>query len=535
MVNGIHDDPQGHSQNSLEKRNTLIAVSLGIACIPLTVSLSGVTLEPIRQQLSASYADLQWFLNAFLLLYASLPVAFGHVADRRGRRRIFILGVIGFIAAPIVCAVAPNIQTLIAGRLLLGIAAALIGASSLALISHAFTQSRERKIAFCIMGAFLGLALALGAAGGGMIIDLVGWRFALLGQGLFAILPLLFLKGTRESFDNSHQKIDYPGAALSTAALALWMAFGIVGPSSGWSGPLSLMLFASALVATVTFVAVELRSKSPMIEFAMFSNRNFSAATAAVMAVTAISVTGFYFIPLYYQSSGGMSAAQAGSLMLYMFAPAIFAPLVVGWLTRWIGSGVLLGAGFVVMAAGFGFLHQGFAASGALNSVLFGLILLGIGSGMIAGLVEATALSALPPEKAATGTGVFDSLRIVGNSMGAIVGGAVLVQVFSSAIASPLASAGLDPDRPEFATAANALFVGDYSNPAVAGIIERGVNLQNIASQVHSAAMATLMLVFVAVAIIMALVCLLAIRARHEIGATQGKSQNASQIATASL
>jgi predicted MFS family arabinose efflux permease len=489
---------KGHSGSRTRVRhNTLIATSLGIAAIPLSVALAGVALEPLRHELGGNLASLQWVLNAFMLSYAALLVPAGSLADRRGRRRVFMAGLAVYVLSPIICGLAPNLMTLILGRFGQGVAAAMVGASGLSLLAEAFTDPAERKMAFGVMGGTLGVGFALGAAAGGALIDAVGWRMAFFAQASFSLIPFAFAFGMRESHDEATQTVDWIGSALGFAALAGWMVLGILGPSVGWTSHFAIALLFSALLLSIIFVLVESRMTAPMVEFELFANARFTGASLLVLAITACTVAVVYFVPLYLQTAGGFSPTKAGSLMLFMLLPAAVTPFLVGWLGRDHSTGMLLGTGSAIMAIGFVAMASGLG-SGFLFRTLAGLVVLGIGSGFISGLIEATAMSASPIERTATGSGIFDAIRIVGNSAGAIIPGGILAASVATSIrASSLGSAIPDAN---LRAVASSFVTGDVSGAIEASGLKSVPTWVPSALAGYGAGMSTVM-------VLLALVC----------------------------
>ena len=276
----------GIAFDSRRGRWVLAVAVLGSGMAFLDGTVVNVALPAIGRDLDASTSSLQWILNGYLLTLASLILLGGSLGDRNGRRRVFVIGTIVFSVASLLCAIAPNVETLIVARLLQGVGGALLTPGSLAMIEASFRpQDRARAI-----GAWSGLAgvtTALGPLVGGYLVDAVSWRAVFvinLPIGAFVVLAARHVPETRDPM--AHGRLDVRGAALAALGLAGTTYALIEGPDKGLS-PEIVLTGAVGVIALVAFLLAERRSENPMMPLEMFSSRQFSAANLVTFVVYA--------------------------------------------------------------------------------------------------------------------------------------------------------------------------------------------------------------------------------------------------------
>src|ERR687891_2009552 len=245
---------------------TLIAVSVATFMLLLDITVVNVALPSIREDLGASFTDLQWVIDAYALTLAALVLTAGSLADRLGRRRLFAAGLGVFSVASLLCALAPNPTFLNLARALQGVGGAAMFAVSLALIAQEFTAGRERGMAMGIYGATIGAAVAIGPLVGGALVDSLGWEsifYLNVPIGVAAIaVPYWKL---RESRDPNATRVDWPGVAAFSGALFLLVLALLRGNAEGWGSTVIVSLFAGAAALLAAFVAVERRVAEPML------------------------------------------------------------------------------------------------------------------------------------------------------------------------------------------------------------------------------------------------------------------------------
>ena len=282
-------------------------------------TIVNVALPAIHRSYNSSLSGLQWTVDAYTLVLASLLMLSGSTADRLGRRRVFQIGLSLFSLGSLLCAVAPSLGALIAARVLQAIGGSMLNPVAMSIIRNVFVDPRERAQAIGVWGGMVGISLALGPIVGGALVDSVGWRAVFIVNlpiGLLAIvLTALFVP---ESKAEHPRRIDPVGQALVIVALATLTYAIIEGPTAGWLSAQTLGLFAISLTSFITLVIYELRRREPLLEIRFFRSAPFSGATATAVAMFA-ALGGFLFLnTLYLQDVRGLSPLQAGLYTLPM-------------------------------------------------------------------------------------------------------------------------------------------------------------------------------------------------------------------------
>lgn len=406
---------------------------LGICCMSLfIVGLDGtivnVALPSIRADLHASVSELQWTIDAYALVLASLLLLSGSMADRFGRARVFKLGLLLFTAGSLLCSVAPNVTTLIVARGLQAVGGSMLNPVAMSIIRNTFTDARERAQAIGIWGGVVGISLALGPVVGGALTDGGSWRgifWVNVPVGLAAIaLTARFVPESRAP----HARRPDPVGQLLIVVLLASAVFGIIeAPKVGWLAAQTLVLAAVAAVSLVAFVAYEHRRTEPVVDPRFFRSAPFAGAT--LMAIAAfVSLGGFLFLnTLYLQEARGLRPLHAGLLTLPMAgAAAIFAPLT----GRFVGRH---GARLPLTVAGIG---MGAAAvmltrvtpDTSTAYLILAYVIFGIGFGCVNAPITNAAVSGMPAAQAGVAAAVASTSRFIGQSFGVAVIGAVAVQ-----------------------------------------------------------------------------------------------------------
>ncbi len=432
----------GTPQLSDRRRLTILAICcMSLLIVAMDNTIVNVALPSIRRDLHASLSGLQWTIDAYVIVLASLLLLSGSTADRLGRRRTFQVGLLLFVAGSLLCSLAPTLGWLIAARALQGVGGSMLNPVAMSIITNVFTDPRERARAIGAWGAVVGISLALGPIVGGTLTETVGWRAIFwinVPIGLAAvILTALFVPESRAS---RPRRIDPVGQVLVIVALASLTYAIIEGPRAGWSSAQSIGTFALAALALAGLVLYEPRRADPLIELRFFRSAPFSGATLIAIGAFA-AFSGFLFVnTLYLQDVRGYSALQAGLCTLPMAAAALACSPLSG---RAVGSRgprlPLFIAGVCMMASAL--VLTMLTASTPLLLLLAVYGVFGVGFGTVNPPITYTAVSGMPDNQAGVAAAVASTSRQVGQALGVAVTGSILGAAAGSGIGVHLTSA----------------------------------------------------------------------------------------------
>jgi EmrB/QacA subfamily drug resistance transporter len=423
----------------LTKRRRLLVLAIccmSLLLVGMDVTIVNVALPSIRRELNVSLSGLQWTIDAYILVVASLLMLSGSTADRLGRRRTFQTGLVVFTGGSMLCSLAPGLGWLIAFRMVQAVGASMLNPVAMSIITNVFTEPRERARAIGVWGGVVGISLGLGPVIGGVLVETVGWRSIFwinIPIGIAAIA--LTARFVPESRAPRARRVDTVGQVLVIVALASLTYAIIEAPQAGWMSPTTLGLFSLSLVAIGMVLVYEPRRTDPLLELRFFRSAPFSGAT--VIAICAFGgFSGFLFLnTLYLQDVRGLSALQAGLCTLPLaLMTLIFAPLS-GRIVGSRGPRVPLLAAGAAMCIG-ALMLVGLAADTSLAWVLASYVVFGLGFGLVNAPITNTALSGMPRSQAGVAAAIASTSRQVGAALGVAVVGSVL----SSGLAGPLAT-----------------------------------------------------------------------------------------------
>jgi EmrB/QacA subfamily drug resistance transporter len=406
---------------------TLSAVSVATFMLLLDITVVNVALPSIREDLAASFTDLQWVVDAYALSLAALVLPVGSLADRLGRRRVFVVGLAVFTVASLLCALAPNPALLNLSRALQGAGGAAMFAVSLALIAVEFPAGRERGAAMGLYGATIGSAVAIGPLVGGALTDSLGWQsiFILNGPVGVAATVVAYLK-VRESRDPRVARVDWPGAVVFSGALFLLVLALLRGNHAGWgSGPI-VAASAGAAVLMAAFVAIELSVRHPMLPLSLFRNPAFTGVQVAAFAMSCAMLAQFLYLTLYLQNHLGHPPFATGLRYLPITLAAFVVAPVAGMLLPRLPARLLIGVGLASVGGGQ-LLMAGITADAEWTTLLGGFIVAGTGIGLLNPAIADLAVGVVPEEQSGMAGGISDTFRQVGVAVGTAAWGALLV------------------------------------------------------------------------------------------------------------
>ncbi|MFJ5924384.1 MFS transporter [Kitasatospora sp. NPDC092948] len=402
----------------------LTAVSLGTFMLLVDVTIVTVALPDMAGALHTGFTDLQWVLDIYALALAALLLGAGAVADRFGRRRIYVGGLVLFAAASLACGLAANGGQLILFRGVQGIGGAAMFATTMALLNTSY-QGRDRGIAFGVWGAVSGAAAAAGPVVGGLLTEHLGWRWIFFINLPISVLAVLVtVRALRESRDPQAKGIDLPGLVTFTvAAGALTFAL-IRGAAEGWGSAPTLGLFALGAVALLGFVAVQLRSSKPMFDLSLLRNPGFTGVLAGALLLSAAAFSYLVYTSVWLQSVRGLGPVAAGLALVPMSVVAFVVSAVVG--RRLHTASPRLTVGFGLLLVGSGALLLMLIGPGSSWPVLLpGLAVTGAGVGLATPAMAAAAMAAVPQRRSGMAGGALNTARQLGNALGIAVLGAV--------------------------------------------------------------------------------------------------------------
>jgi MFS transporter, DHA2 family, methylenomycin A resistance protein len=403
----------------------LFTMSLGVFIAQLDSQVVNLAIKAIGKDLDAGINALQWVLDSYNLFYATLLLTGGTLGDLYGRARVFAIGIGLIVLGSIVCAAAPNAAILIAGRALTGIGSALEVPTSLAILTVAYADDRERARAIGIWASCNGLALAAGPTVGGLLVDVAGWRsiFALVVP-VSVLAMVLAMRRVPESSDPKGRHLDPVGQALAIGALAGLSFVTIEGPHWGFTSPVTLALAIASAVSGVLFVLWQRGRAGALVPLDFFSNRVFNAALAVAGMMTFGMYAMLFLTPLYLQSLGGISAFMVGVALLPLSVTFVIISQYSGALVKRFGPRAMMTAGMAAMGGGLLLLT---AVSAMPNMLLIetALLIIGAGLGLNTGPVNTVAVASVPPARSGTASGLVNTSRMVGATLGVAVLGSL--------------------------------------------------------------------------------------------------------------
>ena len=303
--------------------------------------------------MNASVTELQWIVDVYNFVYASLLLTAGTLADLYGRRRIFALGIALFTLGTVVCGLAPDVPTLVAGRAVAGLGAALEMSASLAILTIAYPDTKERTRALGIWASCYGIAIVIGPTAGGALVDASGWRSIFLLIIPFCLVTLaLVMTVVPESSNPQGRRLDLPGQALAIASLGSLSLAAIEGPRWGWASTGSVAAFSLSIVAAALFLRRQAGATDAVVPLPMLRHRVFAACLAVATAANFGAYAMLFLTPLYFQTARGASALDAAVLLLPMSLSYALTSQLSGRIANNLGPRVPMTAGMGLMGVG---------------------------------------------------------------------------------------------------------------------------------------------------------------------------------------
>ncbi|HJR72080.1 MAG TPA: MFS transporter [Luteimonas sp.] len=464
----------------------LIAICLAGLMFGLEISSVPIILPDLERVLGADFKALQWIMNAYTIACTTVLMATGTLADRFGRRRVFVVSTVAFGLTSLLCGLAPDTHWLIVGRFLQGMAGGAILICSIAVLSHQFPEGKARGRAFAIWGIVSGIGLGFGPAIGSAVLAVLDWRWIFLVHVPLAALGIVLTYGAvQESRDPHAGSLDLLGILTLTAAV-LGLTYAITqGADLGIFSPIILGVAAATLASMVAFVLVEKFHPHPMFDFSVFKIRDFSGAILGCVGMNFSYWPFMIYLPLYFSAALGYDNTTTGLLLLAYTLPYLVMPPIAQYLLLRYQARVVIPAGLFAIGLGFLLMRLGSGfGQGSGLAVLPGALVAGIGLGLTTTPVTNMTTGSVPANRAGMASGMDISARLITLAINIAVMGAILVagiraslrESFGTAfdaaqlraIAERLAGGDLAAVRQEFARLATLDASGDIVRAALA-------------------------------------------------------------------
>ncbi|MBN3756419.1 MFS transporter [Paraburkholderia sp. Tr-20389] len=413
------------------RKNTLALLAACLSSLMFGLEISSVPaiLPALEQLLHGDFNDMQWVMNAYTIACTTVLMATGTLADRYGRKRVFVVSIALFGITSLLCGLAPNMAVLIAGRFLQGASGGAMLICQVAVLSHQFQQGHERVKAFAAWGIIFGIGLGFGPIIGSATVALIGWQWVFLAHAPLALATIaLAASGVGESRDPHAQKLDVWG--IVTLSLAVFgVAFYITqGAGLGFASMTALGIVAASALCLIAFCIAETINAHPMFDFSVFRIRAFSGALIGSAAMNFSFWPFMIYLPVYFHHVLGYDDLHAGLALLAYTLPTLVVPPVAERLAHRYRPGFVIPGGLFTIGLGFFLMHAGSGAEHASwVTMLPGCIVAGVGLGLTNTTVTNTTTGAVSTARAGMASGVDMSARMIALAINIALMGFVLV------------------------------------------------------------------------------------------------------------
>jgi EmrB/QacA subfamily drug resistance transporter len=490
---------------------TLVAVCLGTFMLLLDITIVNVALPDIQRALLSSFSGLQWVVDAYALTLAAFLLTAGSLADMYGRRLMYLIGVVVFTCASMLCGFAVNTLMLQLSRGLQGVGGAIMFAVSLALLADAF-RGKDRGVAFGVWGTVTGLAVAIGPLLGGALTSGLSWRWiffvnAPIGVGavVIAVLKVAESRAPRAS------RPDWAGFSLFTVALAS-LVYGLIESNQrSFTDGLVLGCLAAAAVLLAAFVFVERHSAHPMFDMSLFRLPTFSGGSVAAFGLSGSIFAMLLYLVLYLQDILGYSPLATGVRLMVISGGILVTSTVAGRLTSKVPVRLLIGPGLVIVGVAL-LLMRGLGPDSSWTHLIPGMIVGGVGIGMVNPPLASTAVGVVPPQRAGMASGINSTFRQVGIATGiALLGTLFSNKVKDEVVGRVAAVPGLSHQGQQIATAVQS---GEIGQVIAKLPVHARLAVGQITRAAFTAGLNRILLVAAIIALVSGVVSLAAIRGR---------------------
>lgn len=415
---------------ALTRRGVVVLSAVCLACLMFGLEISSIPtiLPTLEQVLHAGFKQLQWVMNAYTIAVTTVLMATGTLADRHGRKRIFLISIAAFGVTSLICGVAQDVSMLIVARFLQGLSGGALLICQIAVLSHEFQGGRERAIAWGCWGVIFGIGLGFGPIIGGGIVAALSWEWVFLIHVPLAVVAfVLAMSGVHESKDPQAGNLDVAGIltlSLSVFCLAFYIS---QGPDFGFGSPTGLAIFGASVASFIAFLMVERVSARPMFDFSVFRIRPFSGAIVGSSAMNTSYWPFMIYLPIWFQAGLGYDSVSAGLALLAYTLPTLVMPPFAERLSLRYRPGIVIPAGLLTIGLGFILMKFGSAAPHAnWLTMLPGCLIAGIGLGMTNTPVTNTTTGSVSSDRAGMASGIDMSARMVALALNIAVMGFIL-------------------------------------------------------------------------------------------------------------
>jgi DHA2 family methylenomycin A resistance protein-like MFS transporter len=410
----------------------LIAVSIGFFLVIMDVTIVNVALPQLAHNLNSNLSQLQWVVDGYTLTFACFLLTAGYMADLFGAKKIYLLGVAGFIITSFGCGLAINAMLLIIFRLLQGLTAALLIPASLSLINHSYPTEEDRASAIAIWASAGAIAAACGPVLGGILVNYYSWRSVFLVNIPIGIIGVyLSHKYTQDTVLHKEQKVrfDIPGQLLIMISIAA-LSFGLIeAPNLGWGSIVTISTFIIFFITLILFIIVEAKHTHPVVDISLFKNIHFSIS-AILGILLNFAFYGFMFImPLYLHTVKHFTSLQIGFALCPLMLLMLLANLVSGKMCNRLGTKPPVVYGFLIASGGFLSLSILIFNNLSYTIMVLPLLALGFSAALAMPALTVTIIGATPKNKIGFASAIFNASRQLGSLLGVAIFGTIVNMV----------------------------------------------------------------------------------------------------------
>ncbi|MER9303762.1 MFS transporter [Mesorhizobium sp. M0496] len=457
---------------ALTRRGIIVLFAACLACLMFGLEISSVPtiLPTLEQVLHADFKQLQWVMNAYTIAVTTVLMAVGTIADRYGRKRVFLVSIAAFGLTSLICGVAESVSTLIVARFLQGLSGGAMLICQLAVLSHEFREGRERAVAWGWWGVIFGTGLGFGPIIGGGIVAVSSWQWVFLVHVPVAALAFaLALMGVHESKDPQAGKLDIAGILTLSPSVFCLVFYIIQGPDLGFSSPTALAILGISIASFIAFLIAEKVSQRPMFDFSVFRIRPFSGAIVGSTAMNLSYWPFMIYLPIWFHAGLGYDSVSTGLALLAYTLPTLVLPPVAERLTLRYKPGIIIPAGLVIIGVGFILMKFGSAAAQPdWLTMLPGCLIAGTGLGITNTPVTNTTTGSVSSDRAGMASGIDMSARMVSLALNIAVMGFIL----ANGVLAHLGQALPDLDAAQLRLVAEAIAAGNPISGLAASVAQ---------------------------------------------------------------